>query len=200
MLQGDARAITSPFLGFRGHNMLTTDRLILRQWREEDKEPFAAMNADEEVMRYFPSVQTREQSDRSVDRFRAHIDEYGFGLWAAVLREGGRFIGLVGIQHAPALVPCSPAVEVGWRLDRSVWGQGLAPEGARAALAYGFAAEGLNEIVSFTAAINTPSARVMEKIGMTRDKDGDFDHPMIAAGHRVQPHILFRINNESLRY
>lgn len=180
--------------------MLTTDRLILRQWRDDDKAPFAAMNADKDVMRFFPSVQSRQQSDSGVDRLRGHIEEYGFGFWAAALRESDRFVGMIGIQHASAEVPCAPAVEIGWRLDKSVWGQGLAPEGARAALAYGFAAEGLEEIVSFTAAINTPSARVMEKIGMVRDKAGDFDHPLVAAGHLVQPHILYRIKNESILY
>ncbi len=177
--------------------MLTTDRLILRQWREEDKAPFAAMNADKDVMRFFPSVQTRKHSDSAVDRFYTHIEDHGFGFWAAELRESGRFVGMIGLQHASAVVPCAPAVEIGWRLDKSVWGQGLAPEGASAALAYGFSALAVTEIVSFTAAINTPSARVMEKIGMQRDRLCDFDHPLVPEGHPVRPHILYRIKIES---
>lgn len=180
--------------------MLTTDRLILRQWREEDKAPFAAMNADKDVMRFFPSVQTREHSDSTVDRFYTHIEDHGFGFWAAALRESDRFVGMIGLQHAPAVVPCAPAVEIGWRLDKSVWGQGLAPEGARAVLAYGFAVPALTEIVSFTAVINTPSARVMEKIGMQRDRLGDFDHPLVPEGHPVRPHILYRIKNKSRQF
>jgi RimJ/RimL family protein N-acetyltransferase len=173
--------------------MLTTDRLTLRPWREEDRAPFAAMNADPEVMRYFPSVQTRAESDASVDRLMARQEAHGFCFWAAEGRVSGTFVGMIGIQHAPEAVPAAPAIEIGWRLDRAVWGQGLAPEGARAALAFVFFHVGAREVVAFTAVANTPSRRVMEKIGMTRDMEGDFDHPLVPEGSAVRAHVLYRI-------
>ncbi len=173
--------------------MLTTDRLLLRPWRESDRAPFAAINADPDVMRYFPATRSREESDQTYDRLEKHVREHGFGFWAAELKETGKFIGFVGMQHVEPDMLFAPAVEIGWRLDKSVWGQGLAPEGARACLAYAFSKLGLEEVVSFTTANNQPSMRVMEKIGMTRDHEGDFDHPAIEGGSPIKPHVLYRI-------
>ncbi|MCJ9429240.1 GNAT family N-acetyltransferase [Kordiimonas marina] len=178
--------------------MLETDRLILRQWRAEDRAPFAAMNADAEVMRFFPAPQTRAESDASVARQEKRIAERGYGLWAAELKETGAFIGFIGVQDAPYEVPCAPAWEIGWRLDKAHWGQGLAPEGARAVLAYAFSALKAEEVVAFTAEINLPSRRVMEKIGMTYDAEGDFKHPAVPIRHPVRPHVLYRIKAEDL--
>lgn len=178
--------------------MLSTDRLILREWRQEDLAPFARLNADPEVMRFFPAVQSIEETKASVERVKARIKADGFGFWAAELKETGKFIGFIGMQRVLDVLPCAPAVEIGWRLDKSVWGQGLAPEGARACLAYAFSTLKLKEVVSFTASTNEPSQRVMTKIGMTRDYEGDFEHPMVPDGSPVKTHVLYRIQATDL--
>ena len=171
---------------------LRTDRLRLRHWRPEDREPFAALNADPEVRRYFPSVLDRAESDAEADRHAAGLEERGWGLWAVEVVGGDPFVGYVGLAPAPFV----DAVEIGWRLARSVWGRGYAPEGARAVLDHAFGpAVGLDELVSFTAVANAPSRRVMEKIGMTHDPADDFDHPRIAEGHPLRRHVLYRIRN-----
>jgi len=175
--------------------MLTTDRLILRQWKHSDRAPFAAINADTDVMRYFDRPRERTESDATVDRLEGHIYEHGFGFWAAELKEIGAFIGFIGIEHTPPNLACSPAVEIGWRLDKRFWGKGLAPEGARASLLFAFSKLKLAEVVSFTAETNKPSMRVMEKIGMQRDKSADFDHPAIPKGHPTRPHVFYRIKS-----
>ncbi|HET7475280.1 MAG TPA: GNAT family N-acetyltransferase [Dermatophilaceae bacterium] len=171
---------------------LLTERLLLRRWRPADLEPFAAMNADPEVMRYFPSTLTREQSKELVERIEQGFEENGFGWWAAEVRASGAFIGCVGLWWLTFAAPFTPAVEIGWRLARPAWGHGFATEAARAALAYGFDQAGLTEIVSVTAVLNTPSRRVMERLGMARDPAEDFDHPRVPAGHELQRHVLYR--------
>lgn len=173
--------------------MLTTERILLRQWQPDDREPFAALNADRDVMRYFESTRNRVESDATADRLEAHISDHGFGFWAAELRESGDFIGFIGIENTPPTLPCSPAVEIGWRLDKRFWGRGLAPEGARACLLFAFSKLGLDEVVSFTAEGNAPSMRVMEKIGMKRDAASDFEHPALPEGHPIRPHVFYRI-------
>ncbi|TDD18670.1 N-acetyltransferase [Kribbella turkmenica] len=172
---------------------LSTDRLLLRQWRDSDREPFAALNADPAVMEHFPSLQTREQSDALIDRNSSAIDERGWGLWALEVRDTGRFIGFTGLSVPRFEAHFMPAVEIGWRLSKDAWGNGYATEAARAALAHGFGPAGLGEIVSFTATTNVPSQRVMQRIGMAHDEAGDFDHPRLQAGHRLQRHVLYRI-------
>jgi RimJ/RimL family protein N-acetyltransferase len=173
---------------------LSTDRLLLRQWRESDREPFAAMNADPAVMEHFPSTMTREQSNDFVDRISPAIDERGWGLWALEVRETGRFIGFTGLSVPSFEAHFTPAVEIGWRLTKEAWGNGYATEAARAALTYGFGSAGLDEIVSFTTTTNLPSQRVMQRIGMTHDEADDFDHPRIDPGHRLRRHVLYRID------
>ncbi|GAA2794075.1 GNAT family N-acetyltransferase [Kribbella solani] len=173
---------------------LTTDRLLLRNWKESDREPYAALNADPAVMEHFPAPQTREQSDALIDRNRPAIDERGWGLWALEVRETGEFIGFTGLSVPSFEAAFMPAVEIGWRLAKGAWGNGYASEAARAALAYGFGPAGLDEIVSFTATPNLPSQRVMQRIGMTRDEAGDFDHPRIEVGHRLRRHVFYRIS------
>jgi RimJ/RimL family protein N-acetyltransferase len=172
---------------------LTTDRLLLRQWRESDREPFAAMNADPAVMEHFPALQTREVSDGLIDRNIPAIDERGWGLWALEVRDTGQFIGFTGLSVPSFEAHFTPAVEVGWRLMKEAWGNGYATEAARAALAYGFGPAGLDEIVSFTATTNLPSQRVMQRIGMTHDDADDFNHTRLPDGHRLQRHVLYRI-------
>ncbi|MFI5711974.1 GNAT family N-acetyltransferase [Kribbella sp. NPDC051620] len=173
---------------------LTTDRLLIRPWKDSDYEPFAALNADPAVMEYFPSTMTRAESDAMVDRISAAIDERGFGFWAVEVRETGQFIGMTGLSvpsfEAPFETPC---VEIGWRLAKDAWGNGYATEAARASLAYGFGEAGLDEVISFTATTNKPSQRVMERIGMTHDPADDFDHPRLPDGHPLQRHVFYRI-------
>jgi RimJ/RimL family protein N-acetyltransferase len=172
---------------------LTTDRLLLRQWKDSDYEPFAALNADPAVMEHFPAPMTREASDGLVDRIRADLDRRGFGLWALEVRATGEFIGFTGLSVPSFDAHFTPAVEVGWRLVKEAWGNGYASEAARASLAYGFGPAGLDEIVSFTATTNLASQRVMQRIGMTHDEADDFDHPRLEPGHRLERHVLYRI-------
>lgn len=175
------------------HTELGTERLRLRRWRVADREPFAALNADPEVMAYFPELLTREQSDRVVERIEADFERDGYGLWALETKAGGEFIGFTGLATVSYETPFTPAVEVGWRLARAAWGHGYASEAARAALAFGFEEAGLEEIVSFAAVGNLRSRAVMERIGMERDPDGDFEHPRLPVGHSLAPHVLYRI-------
>lgn len=176
--------------------VLHTDRLSLRRWRAADREPFARLNADPEVMRYFPTPLDRERSDALADDLEEGIERDGFGLWAVDL-DGVGFVGFVGLRRIQPEIPPAPGVEVGWRLAREHWGQGLAPEAARAALAYGFDELELPEIVSFTAEINSPSRRVMEKIGMEHDPARNFDHPVVPDGSPLGAHVLYGLARPS---
>ena len=151
------------------------------------------MNADPEVMRYMIRPLSREESDAFVDRAERHFDDKGFGLWAVELASSGSFIGYVGLSVPAFEAHFTPAVEVGWRLDRPSWGRGYATEAARAAIADGFQRVGLKEIVSFTVPVNLRSIAVMERLGMTRDPDDDFDHPNVPQGHPYRRHLLYRI-------
>jgi RimJ/RimL family protein N-acetyltransferase len=170
--------------------VLETPRLLLRRWRDDDRDAFAALNADPVVMELFVSPLTREESDDFVDRIEAHFDEHGWGLWAVEVKQSGAFAGFVGLwppSWAPSLT------EIGWRLAREHWGQGYATEGARAVLDDGFARLGLDEIVSFTTVTNVRSQRVMQKLGMTRNPADDFEHPNVPEGHPIRPHVLYRL-------
>lgn len=164
-------------------------RVLLRQWREEDREPFAALNADPETMRYFPSTLSREESDAMVDWASALIEERGWGLWAVEVPGVAPFVGFVGL-NVPRFMP--EVVEVGWRLLKEHWGNGYATEAGREALRYGFDELALDEIVSFTTVSNTPSRRVMERIGMTHDPSRDFDHPNVPDGP-LKRHVFYAI-------
>jgi len=172
---------------------LSTDRLVLRRWRESDRDPFAAMNADPEVMEYFPAALTHAESDGMIERVEAHFDERGFGLWALEVAVTGQFIGFTGLSIPRFPARFMPAVEVGWRLARSAWGHGYASEAARRALQFGFEDAGLSEIVSFTATGNVRSQAVMARIGMRHDPEDDFDHPMVPDGSALRPHLLYRL-------
>ncbi len=172
---------------------LRTERLALRQWRPADRAPFAALNADPEVMRYFPAILTREASDALVDLVEEHIEREGWGLWALEVRVTGVFAGFTGLARPRFDAHFMPAVEVGWRLARAAWGHGYATEAARAAVAFGFDALELSEIVSFTAAGNRRSRAVMERLGMTHDPADDFDHPALPEGHPLRRHVLYRL-------
>lgn len=176
---------------------LITDRLILRSWRDSDREPSAAINGDPEVMRYFPSLQDTAVTNASVDKRMAHDEKHGFCFWAAELRENNKFIGFIGMEHVHEDIPYAGSVEIGWRLAKDYWGQGLAPEGAKACLAYAFSTLDLSHVVSFTSENNQPSRRVMEKIGMVHEPKNDFDHPGVPDDSPVKPHVLYRIEASS---
>lgn len=172
---------------------ISTPRLLLRRWREGDREPFAAMNADPQVMEHFPGLLTRAESDARIDRIEAHFDANGFGLWAVEIRGIAPFAGFIGLSIPAFEADFTPCVEIGWRLAAAHWGQGYATEGAKAAVAFGFETLKLDEIVSFTVPENVRSRRVMEKIGMWHDAAGDFAHPLLPRDHRLSRHVLYRI-------
>jgi RimJ/RimL family protein N-acetyltransferase len=172
---------------------LTTGRLKLRQWRDADLAPFAALNADPEVMRYFPSTLAQEQSDEFAGYVYETIERQGWGLWAVEVTDGPPFIGFVGLNRVSFEEHFTPAVEVGWRLDRPFWGNGYATEAAAAAVTFGFEQLDLEEIVSFTSTVNEPSIRVMRRLGMRHDAAGDFDHPRVPEGSPVRRHVLYRL-------
>lgn len=172
---------------------LATDRLILRRWRPSDRAPFAFLNADPIVMEYYPSALTAAESDAMIDRIEETFAGEGVGLWAVEVPGVAPLIGYTGLWPARFPAPFTPAIEVGWRLARAYWGRGYATEAANTAIADGFSRLGLGEIVSFTAVINHRSRRVMEKLGMTHDPAEDFDHPRVEVGHRLRPHVLYRL-------
>lgn len=183
----------------RAHSLppqIETERLLLRRWRDADREPYAAMCADPRVMEFFPSTQTRAQADAGIDRQNAHIDRHGFGLWALEERSSGEFLGFTGLMHVGFAATFTPAVEIGWRLAHCQWGKGYAREAAMASLDHGFGPLGLAEVVSFTFVGNQRSQRVMTRIGMRRQPDGDFDMPTLPNGHPLQRHLLYRLRAE----
>jgi RimJ/RimL family protein N-acetyltransferase len=148
-------------------------------------------------MRFFPATLSRAESDSLVARVRAHWESHGFGLWALERRDRGRFIGFVGLSVPGFTAHFTPCVEIGWRLERAAWHQGFATEAARAALAFGFSTLGLGRVVSFTAAENRASRRVMERLGMEHDPADDFEHPLLPEGHPLRVHVLYRLSRAS---
>ncbi|HEY6292075.1 MAG TPA: GNAT family N-acetyltransferase [Terriglobia bacterium] len=172
---------------------LRTARLALRRWRAEDREPFAALNADPVVMEHFPALLSGAESDAGVERIDAHFRRHGFGLWAVEIPNVTPFAGFIGLSIPLFQAHFTPCVEVGWRLARDYWGKGYAAEGARAALGFGFERLGLNEIVSFTVPANMRSRGVMERIGMHHMLSDNFDHPLLAEGNPLRRHVLYRI-------
>jgi len=172
---------------------IRTSRLRLRRWQPADSAPFAELNADPQVMEFFPGRLSREQSDALAARIDAHWSKRGFGLWALEIEGVTPFAGMIGLSVPAFEAHFTPCVEIGWRIAARYWGAGYATEGAQSALEFGFNILKLHEIVSFTVAANVRSRRVMEKIGMTRIPAEDFDHPMIAEGHPLRRHVLYRI-------
>ena len=171
---------------------LRTQRLLLRQWRDGDREAFAALNADPVVMEHFPAPLDRAASDAFLDRMRAGLDARGWGLWALQPPGDGPAAGFVGLNPAGDYLPVAPAVEVGWRLAHEHWGRGYAPEAAARVLRFAFTELALAEVVSFTSAGNTRSRRVMEKIGLVHDPERDFDHPR-TPGWSGSWHVLYAV-------
>jgi RimJ/RimL family protein N-acetyltransferase len=178
------------------HPPLTTSRLLLRPWRDDDLEPFAALNADPRVMEYFPATLDRTESDANAARIRTYFAQHGYGLWGVEELGGAPFIGYVGLSTPRFEAPFMPAIEIGWRLGFAHWGKGYAREAAYAALDFGFGTLNLNQIVSFTTTANQRSRRVMEAIGMNWSAREDFDHPMLPEAHPLRRHVLYRITRQ----
>lgn len=172
---------------------LQTERLSLRRWLTSDRAPFAQLNCDPRVMEFFPGPLSRQESDALVDRIEAHFQQHGFGLWAVEIPEVTPFAGFIGLSTPRFDAPFTPCIEVGWRLDAAYWNRGYATEGARASLAFAFRWLHAQEIVSFTVPHNVRSRRVMEKLGLTHSPSDDFDHPLLAEGHPLRRHVLYRL-------
>ncbi|MBV8166048.1 MAG: GNAT family N-acetyltransferase [Alphaproteobacteria bacterium] len=170
---------------------LRTKRLLLRDWRDDDLEPFAALARDPEVMRHLRPLD-RAGSDALVSRIRGHCAEHGFGLWAVEIPGHAAFIGFVGLVHVPQEMPFAPAIEIGWRLASAHWRRGYATEAATAARNAGFEQFGFPEIVAYTRPANVRSERVMQRLGMHHDPADDFDHPLIPVGDPLSRHVLYR--------
>lgn len=192
--------MTKKWYGFQIHRvlrdtskiMLQTERLLLRQWTDDDFASFAEICADKEVMEYFPSPLAEDESFDTGSRIQSLIHERGWGFWAVEIPNQARFIGFVGLHTPKQSLTFSPCVEIGWRLAKAYWNQGYATEAARESLRYGFTKLGLNEIVSFTTVANVRSQAVMKKIGMS-DTGRNFMHPDIDVAHPQCEHVLYKI-------
>jgi len=174
--------------------MLRTEQTLMRRWRASDLEPFAALNADADVMEHFPTLLTRAESDAMVERIEACFEQSGYGLWAVELPGEAAFVGFVGLWPVRPELPFAPALEIGWRLAAPYWGRGIATEAARAAMAFAFEDCDLDSLVSYTAATNVRSMRVMARLGMRREPADDFEHPQLEEGNPLRPHIVYRID------
>ena len=173
--------------------IIQTKRLILRQWREDDLEFFAEMNADPRVMEYFPAVKTFEESLQEYRAIVDHFEKYHYGWWAVSENNKSQFIGFIGLRYLEFPAAFTPKVEVAWRLRYDYWGKGYATEGAKASLRYGFERLHLPEIIPFTSQPNLRSKAVMERIGMHHSAKDDFDHPKLPEGHLLRRHVFYRI-------
>jgi len=174
---------------------IETERLILRQWQNQDYSKFAEINADKEVMRHFPSTYDRQQSDASIERFKRSINQHKFGFFAAQAKVDDEFIGFVGLNRVTENLPFFPAIEIGWRLAQRYWGYGYASEGARACLDYAFTSLAASEVVSMTPVSNLNSEKVMQRIGM-RNSNDNFLHPAIDINNPLSEHVLYRITSD----
>lgn len=179
-------------MAMRRFDVITTDRLTMRRWREADRVRFAELNGDQETLMYFPATLSKPESDALVDRIEAGFEERGYGLWALEVARTGEFIGFTGLAPMPGDIPGGPeGTEIGWRLTRSAWHLGYATEAARAALGVAFDGVGMAEICSYTAVLNAPSQAVMRRIGMTEAVR--FQHPRIRSDSPLRPHVAYRL-------
>lgn len=176
--------------------IIETDRLILRTWQQEDVDPYFQINQDPKVIELLLGSLTMEQVNHFILGVNNHQEKLGYTLWAIELKETGNLMGFTGLNYTDWKAPFTPAVEVGWRLGSQYWGKGYATEGAKAALYYGFKKCDLKEIVSFTVPANVRSLRVMQKIGLKHDLNGDFSHPKLPADHKLSHHVLYRLNTD----
>jgi RimJ/RimL family protein N-acetyltransferase len=176
--------------------VVETDRIIMRNWRDGDLEQLFEINQDPRVMEYFPKLQDREDTNNIIERCKQLYREKGYCLFACELKATGEFIGFVGLLDVNFEAYFTPAVEIGWRLACEHWGKGYATEAAKSILDYAFNTWGLQELVSFTTINNRRSRNVMEKIGMIEDPEGEFEHPLLAEGHPLRRHALYRITKD----
>ena len=180
-------------------NVIETERLYLRQWQASDFAVFAEINADPEVMKYFPKLLTPKVSDIIASKCQQLIANQGWGLWAVSLKDSTKtyddFIGFVGLNDTHADMSFAPAVEIAWRLHKDYLGQGYATEAARAALNFAFTELSLDEVVSFTAVINKRSQLVMERLGMMNTR-ANFYHPALDPNHRLAEHVLYNMTRQ----
>lgn len=174
---------------------IETDRLILRAFRTGDAKAFATLNADPQVMKYFPAPLTRAESDELLESL-IERSQAGDIVFRAVTLKAGHFVGLAGLHRPRFEAPFMPAVEVAWRFLPAAWGRGFATEAAAASVDHGFEHLNLREIVGFTTPLNTRSTAVMERLGMKRDPEGDFEHPRVPPGHPLRPHVLYRLSKD----
>ena len=172
---------------------LSGGRVLLRQWRDKDRDAFASMNADARVMEFFRGRLTRAESDAMADGIEQHFSKHGFGLWAIEVPGEAPFVGFTGLAIQQFNAHFTPCVEVGWRLAFEHWGRGYVTEAARLALGYGFGTAKLSEVVSYTSVTNHRSRAVMERLGMRRNPADDFDYPSLPQGHPLRPHVLYRL-------
>lgn len=177
-------------------NTLESERLILRNWNDDDVIPFFMMNQDPKVMEYFPDLWTMEMVKSFISRMQQQLIDKGFTLWAVDEKQTREFIGFIGLNCPTWDAPFNPCVEIGWRLASRYWGRGYATEGAKAVLKFAFEYLKLKEVVAFTVPVNLKSRRVMEKIGMTRNLEGDFLHPKIDSSHKMAKHVLYSIHGK----
>ena len=173
---------------------IETERLILRHWKDTDLDPFISMNADTTVMRFYQDTLSAEETRAFFNSIKQELSEYGYGLYAVEEKKSGHFIGYIGFHWAGFDMDFCPCIEIGWRLDKPYWNKGYATEGAAACLKYGFESLSFNEVVSFTSIENIASQRVMQKIGMRFERY--FEHPNIAEGHPLRPHVLYKIKKD----
>jgi RimJ/RimL family protein N-acetyltransferase len=195
--QSGSRIIVSIMASDASIPTLSTERLLLRPWRAEDRPAFAALNADPRVMAFLPKRLERAESDALAGRIAVHLQQHGFGLWAVEVRGGAPFIGFVGLEAPSFEAHFTPCLEIGWRLAFAHWGRGYATEAARRVLAHGFGPLGRAEIVSFTTRGNRRSRAVMERLAMRRDPADDFLHPALPVDHPQRPHVLYRLDRRN---
>lgn len=175
---------------------IETDRIILREWQENDLKPFTKLNADPLIMEYFPRVLEESGSKRLFKHFQEHFKKHGYGLYALENKTSHEFMGFVGLNKIEFDAPFTPATEIAWRLDYEYWGKGYATEAARAVLNHAFKTLKLDEIVAYCVYDNDRAIHVMEKLGMKRDPKGDFDYPKLPKGHPLGQHILYRLKKK----
>lgn len=168
--------------------MIETERLILRHWKKRDRAPFAAMNADAHVMRFFPSVLSADESNDNRERMERWDRDTGISFWPAIRKADGAFMGICGLKPLTVAWPEPTDIEIGWRFASAFWGQGYAREAAQACLALGL--DRHPRVIAMTVPANSPSWGLMRRLGMVRAPDLDFDHPNVPDGHPLQRHIV----------
>ena len=173
--------------------VIETERVILRTWRDDDVDEYYRINQDPKVIEFLRGPLTMQEAKDFVAFVNQQFDKIGYTLWAAEEKSSGKLMGFIGLDPLKWAAPLGSCVEIGWRLGSEYWGKGYATEGAKAALKYGFNKCGLKEVVSFTVPANVRSIRIMEKIGMQRDLNGDFAHPKLAPDHKLSKHVLYRV-------